>query len=111
MEIFNCTNYKMTIEPDSLLGIVERLSGELNVNENTVNIQKQLPPAKPITKEKRQYILEHATLNVPEAFKQKCLDVLLKHHEAINNNKYNLGKCSTAMHDIELKNETPIYVK
>jgi hypothetical protein len=50
-------------------------------------------------------------LNVPETFKQKYLDLLLKHHEVISDNKYNLGKCSTAMHDIELKNETPIYVK
>jgi hypothetical protein len=46
----------------------------------TVNIQKQqLPPAKPLTKEKHQYILEHATLNVPDRFKQKYLDLLLKH--------------------------------
>jgi hypothetical protein len=70
MEIFNCANHEMTIEADFLLGIVERLSeedkvGKLYVNEMTVNIQKQqLPPAKPLTKEKCQYILEHATLVV-----------------------------------------------
>jgi hypothetical protein len=39
------------------------------------------------------------------------LDLLLKHHEVISDNKYDLGKCSTATHDIELKSETPIYVK
>ncbi len=66
---------------------------------------------RPLTAVKLQYILEHATLNVPEEFKQKYLDLLLKHHEVISDNKYNLGKCSTAMHDIELKSETPIYVK
>ena len=117
MEIFNCTNHVMTIEANSLVGIIEKLSdddevGELNVNEMTVNIQKQqLPPAKPLTAAKREYILEHATLNVPEEFKQKYLNLLLKHHEVISDNKYDLGKCSTAMHDIELKSETPIYVK
>jgi hypothetical protein len=42
---------------------------------------------------------------------QKYLDLLLKHHEVISDNKYDLGKCSTAMHDIELNNETPIYNK
>jgi hypothetical protein len=79
MEIFNGTKHEMKIEADSLLGIMERLSeedqvGELNINEMTVNIQKQqLVPTKPITKEKRQYILKHATLNVPESFKQKYL--------------------------------------
>ncbi len=46
MDIFNCTYHEITIEKDSLLGIVERISdddevGELNVNEMTVNIQKQ----------------------------------------------------------------------
>jgi len=117
MEIFNCTNHKMTIEADSLVGIVERLSeedklGELNLNEMTVNIQKQeLLPAKPLTKEKHQYIMEHAMLNVSNTFKQKYLDLLLKHHEVIIDNNYNLGKCLTAMHDIELKSETPIYIK
>jgi hypothetical protein len=84
MKIFNCTNHEITIEKDSPLGIVERMSdgdkvGELNVNEMTVNIQKQqFLPAKPITKEKCQYIMEHATLNVPGTFKQKYLDLLLK---------------------------------
>jgi hypothetical protein len=96
---------------------VERISeddevGELKVNEMTVNIQKQpLQPAKPLTKEKCQFILVHAMLNVTDLFKQIYLDLLLKHHEVISDNKYNLGKCSTAMHDIELKNEAPIYVK
>jgi len=62
MEIFNCTNHVMTIEANSLVGIIEKLSeedevGELNVHEMTVNIQKQqLPPAKPLTAVKRQYI-------------------------------------------------------
>jgi hypothetical protein len=117
MEIFNCTNHEMTIEADSLVGIVERLSeedklGELNLNEMTVNIQKQeLLLAKPLTFENPQYIMEHAMLNLSDTFKQKYLDLLLKHHEVIIDNKYNLGKCSTAMHDIELKSKTPIYFK
>ena len=102
MEIFNCTNHVMTIEAKAIVGIVEKLSdddevGELNVNEMTVNIQKQqLPPAKPLIAVKRQYILEHATLNVPEEFKQKYLYLLLKHHRVISDNKFDLGKCSNS---------------
>jgi hypothetical protein len=92
MEIFNCTNHKMTIEKNSLVGIIEKLSdkdevGELNVNEMTINIQKQLPSAKPLTAVRRQYILEHPTLNVQDSFKQNYLDLLLKHHEVIRDNK------------------------
>jgi len=60
----------------------------------TVNIQKQqLPPAKLLTAAKSQYILKHATLNVPDSFKQKYLDLLLKYHKVISDNKYNVGKC------------------
>jgi hypothetical protein len=76
MEIFNCANHQITIKKNYPLVIVKRISdedevGELNMNEMTVNIQKQqLPPAKPLNKEKRQYILEHATLNVPDTLKQ-----------------------------------------
>ena len=82
MEIFNCVNHEMTIEADSHVGIVERLSeedkvGELNIYEMTVNIQKQqLPPAKPLTAAKCQYILEHSTLNVSDSFNQMYLDLL-----------------------------------
>ena len=36
MEIFNCTNHKMTIEKDSLLGITEKLSTENEVEELNV---------------------------------------------------------------------------
>ncbi len=52
-----------------------------------------LSPAKPLTAAKRQYILKKATLNVPDSFKLKYLDLLLKYHKVISDNKYNLGKC------------------
>ncbi len=58
IEFFNCTNQQITIEKESQLRIVERISeedkvGKLKVNEMSVNIQKQqLPQAKPLTKEK-----------------------------------------------------------
>jgi len=117
MEIFNCSNNQITIEKGSVLGIIERLDdddevGELNVNEMTANIEKQqLPPSKVLTQEKKTYISENAKLNVPAEFKQKYMDLLMKHHEVISDNKYDLGKCTTAMHDIELRNEDPIYIK
>jgi hypothetical protein len=117
MEIFNCTNSVMTIEKDSFLGVIERIKDsdtavELNVNEITVNIeQTALPTPTKITEEKKKYILDNAKLNVPEEFRQRYIDLLLKHHEVVSSSKYNLGKCTTSMHDFELKNEDPIYIK
>ncbi len=70
---------------------MESVSDEVKVGEQdvmTVNIQKQqMPPAKPFRKEKHLYILEHATLNVSDTFTQKYLDLLLKYHEVISDNK------------------------
>ena len=111
MEIFYCTNHEMTIEKDSLLGVEEKISeedkvGKLNFNEMTANIQKmQFMPSKFFTTEKWHYVVDNVAVNV-NAFKQKYMDMLLKHYEVISDNKYDLGK-----HDIELKIETPIYVK
>jgi len=116
MEIFNCTNSVVTIEKDSFLGIIERIKendtvGELNVNEMTVNIeQTALPTPTKITEEKKKYFLDNAKHNVPEEFRQRYID-LWKHHEVVSSSKYNLGKCTTSMHDIELKTEDPIYIK
>jgi hypothetical protein len=117
MEIFNSVNSVMTIEKDSFLGIIERIKendkvGELNVNKMTVNIeQTALPTPTKITEEKKKYILDNAKLNVPEEFRQRYIDLLLKHHEVVSSSKYDLGKCTTSMHDIELKTEDPIYIK
>jgi hypothetical protein len=113
MEIFNCTNSVMTIEKDSFLGIIERIKEndtvrELNVNEMTVNIeQAALPTPTKITEEKKKYILDNAKLNVPEEFRQRYIDLLLKHHEVTSSRKYDLGKCTTSMHDQSHRTSSP----
>ncbi len=42
---------------------------------------------------------------------QQYLDVLLHHHEAISQDKFDLGRTDTLMHEIALKTQEPIYVK
>ncbi len=65
MEIFNCTNHAMTIEKNSILGIIEKLKdkdqvGELLINKMSVNLeQKELTPAAKITEKKKKYILNN----------------------------------------------------
>ena len=118
MEIFNCTNSVMKIDKNTSLGIIENIHsnedsvGELNVNDLTAQLEEAEPnPQQPITAEKKQYILDNAQLNVPEEFQKRYLELLMKHHEVISSNKYDLGKCTTSMHDIEMKSEDPIYIK
>ncbi len=50
-------------------------------------------------------------MRVPKQLHQQYLDVLLCHHEAISQDKFDLGQTDTLMHEIALKTQEPIYVK
>ena len=89
MEIFNCNAYPVTIKRDSFIGMVEQLHPEdpitqLNVEEmfaTSENKDLVLPMVK--REEKRKFIREMANLNIPEEFRQKYTDFLLKHQQLI----------------------------
>jgi hypothetical protein len=68
-------------------------------------VPDKLPPAK------RQFIEQTVHLNVPEKFRDQYLQVILKNHEAVSQNKFDLGSTDTLMHEIVLKMPEPIYVK
>jgi hypothetical protein len=48
---------------------------------------------------------------VPDQFCKQYLKVILKNHEAVSQNKFDLGRTDTLMHEIALKTSEPIYVK
>ncbi len=66
---------------------------------------EQIPTAK------RQFIEQNVHINVPEQYKKQYLQVILKNHEAVSQNKFDLGRTDTLMHEIVLKTPEPIYVK
>jgi hypothetical protein len=121
MEIFNCTNHAMTIEKNSILGIIEKLKdedkvGELQFNEMTVNLeQKELTPAAKIMEKKKNYILDNVKFarneKLTKALKQKYTALLLEHHEAISNSLFDTGRSQTMAHHIKLKKQDLIYMK
>jgi len=55
--------------------------------------------------------VESVKLHVPEQYQQQCLKLLLQNHEAVSQDKFNLGRTDTLMHEIALKTEEPIYIK
>jgi hypothetical protein len=59
----------------------------------------------------RQFIEQTVNLNLPNQFRDQYLKVLLKNHEAVSQNKFDLGQTDTLMHEIALKTSEPIYVK
>ncbi len=48
---------------------------------------------------------------MPEQFQQCYLQLLLQNHEVVSQDKFDLGRTETLMHEIALKTEEPIYVK
>ena len=50
-------------------------------------------------------------MHVQEQFQAKYRNLLFKHHAAISQNKFDLGRTDTLMHKIALKTQEPIYVK
>ncbi len=48
---------------------------------------------------------------MPEQYQQRYIQLLLQNHEAVSQNKFDLGRTDTLMHEIALKTEEPIYVK
>ncbi len=55
--------------------------------------------------------MENIKLQVPEQYQQQYLKLLLQNHEAISQDKFDLGRTDTLMHEITLKTEEPIYIK
>ncbi len=55
--------------------------------------------------------MDTVKLQVPDSLHQQYLEVLLPNHEAISQDKFDLGCTDTLMHEIALKTQEPIYVK
>ena len=60
---------------------------------------------------KKQFIIESVKLNVPEQYQKRYLHLLLQNHEAVSQDKFDLGRTDTLMQEIALKTEEPIYIK
>ena len=117
MEIFNCNAWPITIKRDSIIGMIEQLQPEeeialLNVEEMSATLENKVPViTTKLTQEKEKFIREMANLNVPKQFQQKYIDLLVKHHQVISSDKNDLGHCKTFYHDIQLRDEQPIFVQ
>jgi hypothetical protein len=99
-----------------IIGTLENVTGCETIEINPAYIQavaratnKKSPEAVPLAK--RQFIEQTIHLNVPDKFQEQYLKVILKNHEAVSQNKFDLGRTDTLMHEIVLKTPEPIYVK
>ena len=116
--VTNCCPSIFEIERGICIGMIENVSEcemrELNPRFVSSIREKEVETKlnKPLSEAKKKFITENAKLDtVPEKFRSKYLQLLLKYHEAISQHKFDLGRSETLLHDIALKSEEPIYVK
>ena len=113
----NCAPTELELSRNDFIGKVENVE---NCEKREINpaylhaIAEQRDNARPrqtLTAQKRKFIEENVKMHVPEQFQAKYRNLLFKHHEAISQNKFDLGRTDTLMHEIALKTQEPIYVK
>jgi hypothetical protein len=112
----NCAPTKLELSLNDFIGTLENVTGcetrELNpayiqavASASTKKSTEKLSP------QKRQFIEQTVNLNVPDQFREQYLKVILKNHKAVSQNKFDLGRTDTLMHEIALKTSEPIYIK
>ncbi|MFN9945086.1 MAG: hypothetical protein ACK56I_37025, partial [bacterium] len=104
----NCAPYDVTISRNDILGIMDAEPYEpIPMEDSTIsailhNIDKKLPKV-PKRKLTRDEIAAKAHINEPIEVKQKYIDILYKHQQAISVNKYDLSLATNFKHKIHLK--------
>jgi hypothetical protein len=117
IEVINSSPHEVVLERGLHLGPCERIEQDQLQLLDPVKInsvaEEELKSSvrKPPSVDKIKFIKENANLNVPIEYKEQYMKLLIEHHDVFSDNKYDLGRATTLMHDIELTDTTPIYVK
>ena len=95
--MFNCAPYDIKLQRNEFVAVIKNVKGcsyeEVNpayINSLSEKHQETRTKHK-LTEAKMKLIKEKFCSEVPAEYKQRYLDVLLKFHEAISEDKFNLG--------------------
>jgi hypothetical protein len=114
--IENCAPYEVTIERNGKMGIVEIEDDKFyplpddTAGEICTSIKSNIPST-PRARLTRDKIARRCNLQVPYKYREKYIDILFKHQDAISLDKYDLRLARNYKHKIPLKNEDPVYQK
>jgi len=106
----------VTFSRNDILGIMDAEPDDpIPMEDSTISailqdLEKKLSKV-PKRKLTREEIATKAHLNVPDKYKQKYIDILHKHQQAISVNKYDLSLATNFKHNIHLKDNAPVYRK
>jgi transposase InsO family protein len=71
-----------------------------------------VPVATPLSSEKLEFLRAKAVIKTKDSLlRQRVLDLLVKHHDAIAANEMDIGKCGVIKHDIRMRSEEPVHIK
>ena len=109
----NNTRHPITIHAREHIGEADNFSARTFDIFELVRTNEKIPEFKPteISKEKRDYILKNANIGCEEPYKSRYLQLLLKYHDCISLNKFDLGCIRGYEHNIKLVDETPVHIR
>ena len=116
LEIVNVGPHPIELQRSLPIAVIENVSNcdidQLEPNViNAVAENNSSNCFRPVSAEKKKFIEDNAILKVPDQQKSAYLNLLLKHHEVFSLNKSDLGRADLIMHEINVKNSDPIYIK
>ena len=95
--MFNCAPYDIELQRNEFVAVIENVKGcsyeEVNpayINSLSEKHQETRTKQK-LTEAKKKLIEEKFCSDVPAEYKQQYLDVLLRFHEAISEDRFDLG--------------------
>jgi putative transposase len=115
IEVTNCGPLEVELQRNDFVGHVENISTceirELNPGYINAVAAQNVPPKEKLTAEKIDFIDRILKQNVPSEFVDDYKKIILRHHDVISRDKFDLGRTNTLLHEISLKTDEPIYVK
>ena len=112
--ILNPTHVDMTLQRGEPVGAFHETSMDetLPIEEMLKLVKEKISSQKDeLSEVKKKFISENANIGGSKVFRQKCGQLLFKHHQVISNNKYDIGGTQLFPHEIKLKGNEPVHVK
>ena len=96
--VYNCAPTPVELKRNDFIGVVENITKceKREINPRYLSaVAAKREAETTLSKEKRQFILDNLTLNVPEELKESYLKVILDNHECISCHRFDLGRTNT----------------
>ena len=115
LPVYNCSPMEIELPRGDFIGLTENLKGcqmtEINPAYIRQVAKQQKSGTPPIAPAKAKLIRDKFCSEVEDRWKDQYLQVILRNHEAISLDRFDLGRAKTLLHDITLKTTEPIFVK